>query len=68
MGSDVPRNNEREQELILATYLDIHDIPGVKADDVVGAHEADLRVQAQYGVDYKHYWVDEESGQGLLPR
>jgi len=46
----------------LATYLDIHDIPGVKAGDVIGAHEADVRVQAQYGVNYKHYWVDEEAG------
>jgi Nickel responsive protein SCO4226-like len=46
----------------MATYLDIHDIPGVKAGDVVGAHEADVRVQAKYGVDYKHYWVDEEAG------
>jgi hypothetical protein len=46
----------------LATYLDIHDIPGVKADDVVGAHEADLCVQTQYGVNYRHYWVDEQAG------
>jgi hypothetical protein len=46
----------------VATYLDIHDIPGVKAGDVIGAHEADVRVQAQYGVNYKHYWVDEEAG------
>jgi hypothetical protein len=46
----------------MATYMDIHDIPGVKADDVVGAHEADVRVQAKYGVEYKHYWVDEEAG------
>ena len=46
----------------MATYLDIHDIPGVKASDVVGAHEADVRVQGQYGVNYKHYWVDEEAG------
>jgi uncharacterized protein DUF4242 len=46
----------------MATYLDIHDIPGVKAGDVVGAHAADVRVQAKYGVDYKHYWVDEEAG------
>ena len=46
----------------MATYLDIHDIPGVKAGDVIGAHEADVRVQAQYGVNYKHYWVDEEAG------
>jgi hypothetical protein len=42
--------------------MDIHDIPGVKAADVVGAHEADLRVQGQYGVNYKHYWVDEAQG------
>ena len=46
----------------MPTYLDIHDLPGVKADDVVGAHEADVRVQAAYGVDYRHYWVDEETG------
>ncbi len=46
----------------MAMYLDIHDIPGVKAGDVVGAHAADVRVQAQYGVNYKHYWVDEEAG------
>lgn len=34
----------------------------MKAADVVGAHEADLRVQGQYGVDYKQYWVDEQAG------
>jgi hypothetical protein len=44
------------------TYLDIHDIPGVKAEGVVDAHEADVRVGPAYGVDYKHYWVDEEAG------
>jgi hypothetical protein len=42
--------------------MDMHDIPGVKAADVVGAHEADLRVQGQYGVNYKHYWVNEAEG------
>jgi len=44
------------------TYMDMHDIPGVKAADVVGTHEADLKVQGKYGVDYKHYWVDEAAG------
>jgi hypothetical protein len=44
------------------TYLDIHDIPGVKAEGVVDAHAADVRVGPAYGVDYKHYWVDEEAG------
>jgi len=46
----------------MATYLDIHDIPGVKAADVVGAHAADVRVQGDFGVNYRHYWVDEEAG------
>jgi Protein of unknown function (DUF4242) len=46
----------------VATFLDIHDLPGVKAADVVGAHEADVRVQGQYGVNYRHYWVDEAEG------
>ncbi|HEU4673286.1 MAG TPA: DUF4242 domain-containing protein [Candidatus Limnocylindrales bacterium] len=46
----------------MPTYLDIHDLPGVKADDVAGAHEADVRVQADYGVNYRHYWVDETTG------
>jgi hypothetical protein len=44
------------------TYMDIHDLPGVKAADVVGAHQADLRVQGQYGVNYRQYWVDEVDG------
>ena len=43
-------------------YMDEHDLPGVKASDVVGAHEADMRVQGKYGVEYKHYWVDEAAG------
>jgi hypothetical protein len=34
----------------------------VKAADVVGAHEADLRVQGQYGVNYKHDRVDAADG------
>ena len=46
----------------MATFMDVHDLPGVKAADVVGAHEADLKTQAQYGVNYRHYWVDEEAG------
>jgi hypothetical protein len=46
----------------MPTYMDMHDIPGVKAADVAGAHAADVRVQGKYGVDYKHYWVDEENG------
>jgi hypothetical protein len=54
--------DQPKEETTMPTYLDTHDIPGVKAADVAGAHEADLKVQGKYGVDYKHYWVDEEAG------
>ena len=46
----------------MPTYMDVHDIPGVKASDVAGAHAADVKVQGTYGVDYTHSWVDEEHG------
>ena len=46
----------------MPTYMDVHDIPGVKAADVEGAHAADVATQGKYGVNYKHYWVDEENG------
>lgn len=46
----------------MPTYLDIHDLPGVTADAAKEAHAADVRVQDSYGVNYKHYWVDEEAG------
>jgi hypothetical protein len=46
----------------MPTYIDIHDLPGVKSEDVAAAHEADVRVQGKYGVDYRRYWVDEEAG------
>jgi hypothetical protein len=46
----------------MPTYMDVHDIPGVKAGDVANAHDADLRVQDKYGVNYKSYWVNEAEG------
>jgi hypothetical protein len=42
--------------------MDVHDLPGVKAADVAGAHAKDVAVQGKYGVDYRHYWVDETEG------
>ena len=43
-------------------YMDVHHVDGVKADDVAKAHAEDLKIQAQHGVDYKQYWVDEHAG------
>jgi hypothetical protein len=45
-------------------YMDIHEsLPeGATAKDVEAAHAADLEKQAQYGVKYHRYWVDEKEG------
>jgi hypothetical protein len=43
--------------------MDVHTIEGgVSAADVIGAHEADLKVQGKYDVNYLRYWVDEQNG------
>jgi hypothetical protein len=44
-------------------FMDIHEkVEGLTAEAVAGAHQADLRVQGAYGVDYQKYWFDEGSG------
>jgi hypothetical protein len=42
--------------------MDVHHVDGVKAADVAKAHEEDIKIQAEHGVDYKQYWVDEDKG------
>lgn len=47
----------------MALFMDIHIMDGpVSAEQVAGAHCADLETQGRYGVDYRQYWVDEEHG------
>jgi len=44
-------------------FMDVHNIEGgVSADDVAGAHAADLATQDAHRVNYLRYWVDEEAG------
>jgi class 3 adenylate cyclase len=43
-------------------YMDIHELPGVTAEDVAKAHLADLKTQGKYGVEYLKYWVNERCG------
>jgi hypothetical protein len=44
--------------------MDVHEqLPeGANAQAVAEAHQADLKVQDQYGVKYQRYWVDEANG------
>ncbi|WP_332665902.1 DUF4242 domain-containing protein [Aeromicrobium sp.] len=47
----------------MALFMDIHDkVEGLTAEAVAGAHAKDIEIQDQYGVDYKQYWFDEDSG------
>jgi class 3 adenylate cyclase len=43
--------------------MDIHRLPeGVTADMVRDAHNADMQLQAKYGVNYRGYWFDSVRG------
>lgn len=43
-------------------FMDIHDAPGATAAAVAAAHAADVNVQAEYGVEYHKYWLNEAQG------
>jgi Protein of unknown function (DUF4242) len=44
-------------------YIDVHNMGGeVTCDAVRAAHEKDLEMQGDHGVNYKSYWVSEEAG------
>ena len=44
-------------------FMDVHEkVEGLTAEAVAGAHQRDLEVQGAYGVDYRQYWFDEDSG------
>jgi AraC-like DNA-binding protein len=41
-------------------YMDVHNVPGVKARDVAEAHRNDLLHQEEYGCNCMTYWIDEQ--------
>ncbi|MGH8401226.1 MAG: nickel-binding protein, partial [Gammaproteobacteria bacterium] len=43
-------------------YMDIHEAKGATVDAVAKAHEADMNIQGQFGVEYHKYWLNEETG------
>ncbi len=47
----------------MALFMDVHEnLPGATAADVAAAHEKDVAIQGEYGVNYLRYWVDEANG------
>jgi hypothetical protein len=50
----------------MALYMDVHHhIPGLTRQAIEGAHAKDLQVQGKYGVNYRQYWFDENTGQAF---
>ena len=49
----------------MPTYIDIHDLPGVTAEDIAKAHLADQQVQGKHGVEYQKYWLNRKSGKAF---
>lgn len=45
-------------------FMDVHEtLPeGADAAAVTQAHEADVKIQEQYGVKYHKYWLSEKEG------
>ncbi|HET9494311.1 MAG TPA: DUF4242 domain-containing protein [Chloroflexia bacterium] len=43
-------------------YMDVHNLPGVKAGAVAEAHIKDLQTQDRHDVRYLRYWVNEADG------
>lgn len=45
-------------------FMDVHNLGAgnVTLEAVAEAHAADLAIQDDYGVEYRHYWVNEEEG------
>ena len=41
-------------------YMDVHNVPGVKARDVADAHLLDLIHQNEFGCNCMTYWIDEQ--------
>ena len=44
-------------------FMDVHHgMKGITADQLMEAHNADLAIQGEEGVDFKHAWADPKSG------
>lgn len=44
-------------------FMDVHTgMAGVTTEGLLEAHNADLAIQGEEGVDFKHAWADPESG------
>lgn len=49
--------------MTMPEFMDVHtSMAGVTADQLAAAHQADLDIQGEEGVDFKHAWADPTTG------
>jgi hypothetical protein len=49
--------------LEMPKFMDVHDgMVGITADALLAAHQSDLAIQGEEGVDFQHAWADPISG------
>jgi hypothetical protein len=54
------------KEHTMPKYIDVHDgFVGVTQDQLAHAHEADLEIQAEEGVQFERAWLDPRSGKAF---
>ena len=47
----------------MARFMDVHSgFHGATAEQLSAAHQADVAIQAQEGVNFEHAWLDPEAG------
>jgi class 3 adenylate cyclase len=46
-------------------FMDRHDIPGVRAEDVAQAHMSDVAAAAKHGVKFLAYWFDPDQAEAF---
>lgn len=57
------REAKNEGDHAMQLFMDIHNnVEDLTAEALVEAHQRDLEVQQRYGVEYRRYWYNEESG------
>jgi len=49
--------------ICMPQFMDVHTgMAGLTAEGLAEAHQADLAIQAEEGVDFKNAWADPDSG------
>jgi hypothetical protein len=43
-------------------FMDVHTMDAIDPDALAGAHERDLEVQGNHGVNFLKYWYSEDTG------